>query len=185
MIINPVVLIQALFLLVLLGVVKRYRIASAILFLSFFCSGVLMQQTILEIPVRPLVPPPPTAPPPNPIMISPLFILMITPSMALVNIVLFFQIMYLPIILWTSFLLVLAVLTSIVTGLVTDGKIDAVLAMLLYVIIIIGWTFSIIPLGMYVSTNMILTPIPLGPLVALNALPWFFSSKIEEQETIQ
>ena len=110
---------------------------------------------------------------------------MITPSIAAVSITLHFQTTYLPVILWILLLLVLGVLTPIVTGLVTDGKIDAVLAMLLYVIIILGWTFSVIPLGMYVSSNIIITPIPLGPLVALIALPWFPLTKTENQETFE
>jgi hypothetical protein len=180
-IIVPAILIQALLLLVALGVVRRYRIASGIFFLSYFCSGILIQQTFVYMPV----PPPLPVSSPTPVLSPPLSILMITPSMLVINIILFFQTTYLPTILWLLFLLVLTILTPIVTGLVTDGKIDPTVAMLLYVIIIVGWTLSIIPLSIYSSANVILTPIPLGPLVALNAIPWFPSSKTNEQETIQ
>ena len=180
-IIVPAILIQAMLLLVVLGVAKRYRIASGIFFLSYFCSGILIQQTLVYMPV----PPPLPVSSPTPVMSPALSILMITPSMLVLNIFQFFQTIYQPIILWLLYLLALTVLTPIVTGLVTDGKIDAVLAMLLYVIIIIGWTFSVIPLGMYSSGNVILTPIPLGPLVALNALLWIPSTKTEKQETFE
>lgn len=181
MIIVPQFLIQAIIVVVLFAFARRYRFASGIFFLSYFCSGISIQP--IPIPMQPLslyyVA---TIPTPPPIIRSPLWIFMITPSMAATHLILFLQELLIPAAAWLLFLLLLAILTTIITGLATEGKIDAVTAMLFFVIIIVCWTFSVIPLGMFAGSHSILTPVPLGPLVALNALQYIPLTRSEDHE---
>ena len=176
MMIVPQILVQVIVIVVFLIVAKRYRIASLIFFLSYFCSGISIQQP-------PIYYPGPEPPPPG-VPLSPLSILMITPAMAAINIILFFQLSYLPTVAWLLFILILALLTPIISGLVVNNRIDAGRAILFYLIITVGWTFSVIPLYIYSGTMIILTPIPLGPLVALNTLSLIPSADIEPSEEL-
>lgn len=176
MMIVPQILIQVIVVFVILVVVKRHRITTLIFFLSYFCSGISIQQ--LHIYYLGLEPPPPGVP------ISPLSILMITPAMAAINIIIFFQLSYLPTIVWLFFLLTLALLTPLITALIVNNRIDAGHAILFYLVIIVSWTFSVIPLYIYSGTGIILTPIPLGPLVALNTLSLIPSADVEPSEEL-
>jgi len=163
-------LIPIVLLLAFLGWTGRYRFTLLILLLSLFFSGILV-----EFIPRPPTPyygpyaPPSAAPPPeSPQLISPFWALLSqlitspqtyepTPVLSIVGLVLLF---------------LFAVLTAIVTGLVSTGKIEVVPSMLFLVTLMICWTFTYLFLCSFMGSNSILTPFPLGPLVALNILQW-------------
>ncbi|MFW9963325.1 MAG: hypothetical protein ACFFCX_07170 [Candidatus Sifarchaeia archaeon] len=147
LILNPLVLFLAIVLFACSLVAYRHWIASGIFFLSLFFSGILIQPLSVGYP------------------------LLITPSIGVFLIFDPSSWALLPILISMLSLIVLAILTLIVTGLVVNGKVGTTLAMLFYVIIITCWTFTIIPESMYMESYELLTPIPLGPLVALNILP--------------
>lgn len=56
---------------------------------------------------------------------------------------------------------------------------DPVKAMVVLVILLMIWTFYIFPLDTGMGSSYILTPLPLGPLVALTILPWIPIGKTE------
>jgi len=163
-------LIPVVLLLAFLGLTDRYRFTVLILLLSLFFSGILVE--FIPHPPTPYYghyAPPSAAPPPQlPQLISPFWSLLSllitsphiyepTPVLSIVGLILLF---------------LFAVLTAIVTDLVSTGKIEVVQAMLFLVILIICWTFTYLPLGSFMGSNSILTPFPLGSLVALNILQW-------------
>ena len=154
----PPVLFLAIVLFVFSLVAYRHWIASGIFFLSLFFSGMLIQ----PLPVG--------------------YTLMITPSLGFFLLYSSFGWAPLPILISMLSLIVLAILTLIVTGLVINGKVGTTLAILYYVIIITCWTFTVIPESMYTGSYDLLTPVPLGPLVALNILP-LIPERIADDQT--
>lgn len=68
-------------------------------------------------------------------------------------------------------LVISSVLTGYTVALVIKRQLDPVQASLFLVIIFLCWTFHSLLVGMSALNNYI-TPIPLGPLVALNLIPF-------------
>jgi hypothetical protein len=58
---------------------------------------------------------------------------------------------------------------------VVEEKLDCAIAILGFTIIILVWTLIVIPLSIGLGSTFV-TPMPLGPLVALNILPWIEKS---------
>lgn len=168
-------LIPIVLLLVFLGSVNRYRFAALILFLSLFFSGFLVE--FIPIPSTPYYGPYPQPPGARPLQPPQL----VSPFWALFSLMINSSNTYGPTspssFLGLLLLVLLAVLTAIVTGLVSTGKIDVVQAMLFLVSLMVCWTFTFLPLGSFMGSNSTLTPFPLGPLVALNILPWIPKSE--------
>ncbi|MFW9963253.1 MAG: hypothetical protein ACFFCX_06805 [Candidatus Sifarchaeia archaeon] len=77
----------------------------------------------------------------------------------------------------------LSVLTGYTVALVIKRQLDLVQASLFLVIIFLCWTFHSLLVGMSALNNYI-TPIPLGPLVALNILPLIPEKIVSNQSQI-
>jgi hypothetical protein len=144
----------------------RYRVTTLIVFLSFFWSGILIEY--IPIPYYGPFPPPPTAIAIPNVLISPviaipaLFSIFLQPIsyVSLISIV------------GLTLLVLLGILTVLVTEQVSNGKIDVVRSMLFYVTIIVCWTFLYLLIMPQFGAYTFFTPMPLGPLLALNLLPW-------------
>ncbi|MHA3963697.1 MAG: hypothetical protein AM325_009170 [Candidatus Thorarchaeota archaeon SMTZ1-45] len=153
----PPVLILAIVFLFVFAKIRKYRVAIIVFFLSFFYSGILLEPFPIHYPGL--------YPPPVSIMLN----LMFTPMMAMFFIFLLF--VQLPMLLAATLLLILSVLTGYTMVLVTKRQLDSVQATLLLIIVLLCWTFNSLLVGMS-SLNNYITPIPFGPLIALNLIPF-------------
>ena len=154
---------------------KQYLFPGIVLFLSLFFSGVMLE----------FIPQPWTGPfPPPPMAIIAFPIVLLTPGQILP---LLLSVVYFPVALPTFislFLLsLLPFVACYVSWLVVCEKMDTVRAMLYFVFILMCWTFLVLPLSLESGLNGILTPIPLGPLAALNLLPWVPARKTQQPES--
>lgn len=154
---------------------KRYLFSGIVFFLSLFFSGVMFE----PIPV------PWTGPyPPLPTALNAYLIALLSPALIPLLIILSPQFFGgLPAFLSLLLLSILPYPTYYVIWSATEKKMDTVHAMLYLVIILLCWTLLVIPLSIDSRVNAILTPVPLGPLVALNILPWIPDRLTEQPES--
>lgn len=148
--------------------IPRYRLTTIIFILSFLGSGVLLEPVPIYYP-GPYPPPPAMIP-----------TIMFTPLMSIFTSISSFFWGYSPLGVFTLLLFsVLPFLTAFTFHRVVERKMDPVVAMVVLVILLMIWTFYIFPLDTGMGSSYILTPLPLGPLVALTILPWIPISKTE------
>lgn len=141
--------------------IRPIRKGTAIIFfLCYFCSGMVLE------------PLPYTGPWPPPPSVSTLLIGMVTPALfAVFSITMIFWMPWLTV-LSVIPLLVLTFLTSYATHLLANGRIDVVKAILVYAVVIACWTLFTIPFSGMATWNAFVTPMPLGPLVAINTIEY-------------
>ncbi len=145
----------------LLYFLPGYRLTTIIFTLSLLGSGILMDPVPIYYP-GPYPPPPMMIPP---IMLTPLMSMFMSISTLLWR---FSLLDALALLLFSS----LPFLATITFHRVVARKIDPVKAMIVLVIVLMIWTFFILPLDAGMGSSYILTPLPLGPLVAITILPW-------------
>jgi len=139
--------------------VEKHRFILIIFILSFFSSGILMQP--IHIPHYGPYPPLPDFR--FPMIMTPfsvIFILLFQPLSTV----------QFPVVVALVLLMVLPTLTVITIYRVSQGKLSAGSTILVLVLILLVWTLLVIPVSTLMSYYFF-TPIPLGPLVALNILP--------------
>ena len=140
---------------------ERHRFSLLILILSFFCSGILMEPIPFPLPSSPY-----------PVMPGERFTIFMTPLLS--PFILLFQILRTGnffLLFLLTLLIVLAALSAFVIHRVSQGGLSAGAASLALVLILLAWTFMILPLSFEIN-HYYLTPVPFGPLIALNILPW-------------
>lgn len=144
----------------------RFRYAILILCISFFFSGISIEPIPIPYPEPYPYPYPPYSPAPRFMYnLSPIFIVLLFISSS--------GYLHIPEIVLGGFLLliVMAILSAIIMALATECRIDAVRAMISFVSLIVCWTFIPVFLYPYLDPYIFMTPVPLGPLIALNLLP--------------
>ncbi len=152
--------------------IPRYRLTTIIFILSFLGSGVLLEPVPIYYP-GPYPPPPVYIPP---IMFTPLMSMFASFST-------FFWGFSLLSVFTLLLFSVLPFLTAFTFHRVVERKMDPVKAMVVLVILLMIWTFYIFPLDTGMGSSYILTPLPLGPLVALTILPWIPEGNTDTQQS--
>ncbi len=160
MFLSPFILLQLVLFIIGYQIRPTHKWAAIIFFLCYFCSGMVLE----PLPYTGPWPPPPSA--------SYLLIVMATPALfAMLSFSMIFWIPWLALLILTPFL-VLTFLTSYTTVLLADGRIDAVKGILIYVVVIVCWTIFTIPFSGIINWHAFVTPMPLGPLVAINTIEY-------------
>ena len=144
-----------------LYIVKDYRLSLIIFIVSFLGSGVLLEYMPIYYP-GPYPPPPPMIP-----------TIMLTPFTSVFMLIMMLaRGVFDPSVLTLLVLIMLPFLTAITFQRGVERKMNPVKAMIVIVTIILIWTFLIFPIADGMGSENIVTPLPLGPLVALTILPW-------------
>lgn len=141
---------------------KLHRFTIAIILLCVFSSGFFF--TPIHIPYIDAYLPIPASSYVSAMIFTPFILIPMIPWLSLGHYHPFFTISI--ILLYT-----LTAITCYIFHLVSERRMNYVKAMLAFVIILVVWTYTSFPLSIAFA-NMLITPIPLGPLVALNILPW-------------
>lgn len=142
---------------------NKHWVSGFVLILSLAFSGIMIEY--IPIPWSGPYPPPP--------VISVFPVTLLTPFLILPTMLAGLSLgINLAAILSLFLLIILPYPTFLVVWLFEDEKIDPVKAMLWLVIILLSWTLLVFPFGQAVGAYVVLTPLPLGPLFALNILPY-------------
>ena len=146
--------------------VPRYRSTTLIILLSFLWSGMVIEQ--LPLPYYGPIPQPPEA--------SLYPFQLYSPILSLISLIINLLSRYptasLTLIPGNLLLVLLAFLTVLTIELVLRDRINGVVAMLSTVLILMSWTFLFAIFLPYFGPYVHLSPVPLGPLILLNLLPW-------------
>jgi hypothetical protein len=159
MIVFPPLLIVGVIILYYIYKIEQHRILIIVLILSFFGSGILLQP--LPIPYYGPYPPPPVFRVTSimtPFVAVFLFLFQLLRGQFIVSLSL-------------ALLFALSTLTVLTIHRVSQGRLTVIHAMLVLTLILLTWTLLVIPISTMISYYFY-TPIPLGPLVAFNVLPW-------------
>jgi hypothetical protein len=170
---GPFIVVGALILYHVFQSRKQYFFPAIVLFLSLFFSGVMYEY--IPVPWMDPGPHPPAVLMLPSVLLAPVGIpiLILQASLSLST----------QTILSLLVLSILPYLTCYIVWSVPNEEESGVHAMLYIVVILICWTFLVIPLTWELGPHGILTPIPLGPLVALNILPWVPLRIVQQPES--
>jgi hypothetical protein len=148
---------------------NKHWVSGLVLILSLAFSGIMIEH--IPIPWTGPYPPPPV------IIMFPVTLL--TPFLIIPTMLAGLSLgVSLTTILSLFLLVILPYPTFFVVWRFEEEKINPVKAMLWLVIFLLCWTLLVFPFGQEVGAYVVLTPLPLGPLVALNILPYIEDSHL-------
>ena len=141
----------------------QHWVSGLTLILSLAFSGIMLEY--IPIPWSGPYPPPP--------VISVFPVTLLTPFLILPTLLSGISFgVSLPAILSLLLLVILPYPTFFVVWCFEEEKIEPIKAIIWLVIILLCWTLLVFPFALEVGAYVVLTPLPLGPLFALNILPW-------------